>query len=47
MANYGKNKYYIIESILFDKSIEDYQFLHHNKNTKLHEYYKETYDISI
>ena len=26
MANYGKNRYYIIDSIIFDATIETYTF---------------------
>jgi hypothetical protein len=47
MANYGKNRCYRIESILFDTTLETFQFTHNNKTVNILEYYSQTYDIMI
>jgi hypothetical protein len=35
MANYGKNRYYVIESVLFDSTLEGHSFSHNNKQVNL------------
>jgi hypothetical protein len=47
MANYGKNRCYIIESILFDVALEAYQFTHDNRCVNILEYYSHTYSLTI
>lgn len=47
MANYGKNRCYIIDSVIFDVAMESFEFNHDGKNINLLEYYSRTYDISI
>jgi hypothetical protein len=47
MANYGKNRCYIIESVVFDVALESYQFTHEGRTTNMLQYYAHTYDISI
>ena len=47
MANYGKHKYYTIESILFDSSLEVFTFHNGKQKVNLLQYYKTTYDIEI
>lgn len=47
MANYGKNKYYTIESILFDSSLDVFTFHDGKKIINLLQYYKTTYNIQV
>jgi aubergine-like protein len=47
MANYGKNRCYIIDSILFDVALESYQFTHNDKCVNILEYYSHCYDIAV
>jgi hypothetical protein len=47
MANYGKNRYYIIDSIIFDTLIDGYTFNNGKENVNLIQYYKDTYDIEV
>ena len=47
MANYGKNKYYTIQSILFETSIDVFTFNNGTQKVNLLQYYKTTYDIEI
>jgi hypothetical protein len=47
MANYGKNRYYIIDSIVFDTFIDAYTFSNGKETVNLIQYYKDTYDIQI
>ncbi len=47
MANYGKNRCYVIESVVFDVALESYQFTHDGRTVNMLEYYSHTYDITI
>jgi len=52
MANYGKNRYYIIESIEYDYNIDTFTFSEPGsqgtpKVFNLASYYKDTYDIVL
>lgn len=47
MASYGKNKYYTIERIMFDSSLDNYTFHDGKQRVNLLQYYKTTYDIQI
>lgn len=45
MANYGKNVYHVIESVVFDVLIDAYTFFNGKETVNLLQYYKETYGI--
>lgn len=45
MANYGKNAYHIVESIVFDVLIDGYTFFNGKETVNLLQYYKDTYGI--
>ena len=47
MANYGKNTYYVIDSLLFDSSVQLYTFYNGIENVNLLKYYKEAYGIDV
>lgn len=47
MADYGKNRYYVIESVLFEVNLETYKFNDGTRERNLLEYYRETYNIDI
>lgn len=45
MANYGKNAYHVIESLVFDVLIDAYTFFNGKETVNLIQYYKEAYGI--
>jgi len=47
MANYGRRRCYVIDSVSFNDTVESYTIDCGNKQLSLLEYYKETYDIDI
>jgi aubergine-like protein len=47
MADYGKNKCYIIETVLFDVTLESHQFNYQGRPVNILEYYSQCYGIAI
>ena len=47
MADYGKNTCYIIESVLFDVTLESHQFNYQGNPVNILEYYSKCYGIAV
>lgn len=47
MANYGKNQYHVIDSIVFDVLIDGYTFFNGREDINLLQYYQDAYGIEI
>jgi hypothetical protein len=45
MANYGKNRYYTIEAVLFDENVEQLKINIDGSCISLYNYYKQNYNI--
>ncbi len=47
MANYGKNRYYVIDQVIFNQSIDDIILGSGKDKIKLQKYYNDKYGIDI